>query len=76
MTLIDKYILSCMVFIIRGLITDAKALLIFQCICFHIALLAFLLLTSYFAYLFLRYRNEAKDKEEKNTANYKELNRK
>ena len=81
-TLLDKYILSCMVFqfiitlhnIVGGLITDSKALVIFEWICFGIALSTFLSINLYFVCLSFKYINEAKKSEADHKAEYEELN--
>ena len=71
LTLIDKYILLCMVFqflitlhnIFGGLITNLKALLIFEWVCFGIALLLFILIHLVVGCFSVKYIKDVKSME-------------
>ena len=81
-TLIDKYILYCMVFqffmtvhnMIGGLITNSKALLIFEWTSFGIAVLAYVAINVYFGHLSWLCIRNAKEKEEHHRKEYVKLN--
>jgi len=81
-TLIDKYILYCMVFqffmtvhnMIGGLITNSKALLIFEWTSFGIAVLAFVTINVYFGCLSWVSIKKAKKSEADDKAEYDKLN--
>ena len=81
-TLIDKYILCCMVFqffmtvhnMIGGLITNSKALLIFEWTSFGIAVLAFLVINVYFGHLSWTCIKKAEKSKTDDKAKYNKLN--
>jgi len=80
-TLIDKYILYCMVFqffmtvhnMIAGLITNSKALLIFEWTSFGTAVLAFMAINVYFGHLSWVCIKKAKKSEADDKVEYDKL---